>query len=159
MFDGMQPVAVEKKWNRFEIADILKDYHWMMNSIKLLRESMASAGERIVRTYDIESDMPKPKGGTSDPVFQETVRREKRWKKIHEYEDKVRAIQERMHLIKDEREAEVLHWILEGKSYRWIGIHMGLSPSHISRLKDNVINTLANSYGADGTNGTYLRKL
>jgi uncharacterized protein YerC len=155
VLDGLGQTVEHKKVNRFDIADILKDYHWMMNSIKLLRESMAAAGERIVRTYDIDSDMPKAQGGTSDPVFQEIVRREKRWKKIHEYEEKVMIVQERMHWIRDEREIEVLHWILEGKSYRWIAIHMGLSPSHIGRLKDNIINILAGSYGPDVTKGTH----
>nr|WP_228460336.1 hypothetical protein [Cytobacillus dafuensis] len=29
---------------------------------------------------------------------------------------------------------EVLHWLLEGKSYRWIGDHMGLSFSHTKRF-------------------------
>jgi uncharacterized protein YerC len=154
VLDGLGEIMDYQKVNRYEIADILKDYHWMMNSIKLLRESMTSAGERIVRTYDMDSDMPKAQGGTSDPVFQEIARREKRWKKIYEYEEKVMIIQQRMNLIKDEREAEVLHWILEGKSYRWIAIHMGLSPSHIGRLKDNVINILAGSYGPNVTKGT-----
>lgn len=139
MFDGMQQAIKYKKISRFEIADILKDYHWMMNSIKLLRESMMAAGERIVRTYDMDSDMPKAQGTTSDPVFQEIVRREKRWKNIIEYEEKVKIIQERMHLIKDERELEVLHLLLDGKSYSWIARHMGLSDRHIRRIKDSIV--------------------
>jgi hypothetical protein len=136
--------VVQKKVTQFDIATALKDYHWMMNSIKLLRDSMADAGERIVRTYDEDSDMPKAKGGTSDPVYQEYIRREKRWKKIYEYEEKVKIIQERIHLIRDERESEVLHWLLEGKSYRWIAIHMGLSDTHIRRLRDSIVEIMLN---------------
>jgi DNA-binding CsgD family transcriptional regulator len=134
-----------KTYNKYEISEILKDYHWMMNSITLLRESMEDAGERVVRTYDIDSDMPKAKGGTSDPVFQEYIRREKRWKKIREYEDKVQVIQQRMYFIKEEREFEVLHWLLEGKSFRWIADHMGLSHSHISRLRESIIEQLVDT--------------
>ncbi|WP_442852705.1 LuxR C-terminal-related transcriptional regulator [Bacillus sp. J33] len=45
-----------------------------------------------------------------------------------------------MHLISDDREIEVLHWLLEGKSNRWIAMHMGLSHSHIGRIKDSIRN-------------------
>jgi len=31
--------------NKKEIEQILKDYHWMINSIKILRDSMKDAGE------------------------------------------------------------------------------------------------------------------
>ncbi|MGE6261323.1 hypothetical protein ACQKCU_26235 [Heyndrickxia sporothermodurans] len=76
--------------------------------------------------YGIEATLPKPKGLTSDPVYKETIRREKRYSKIAQYEEKVQVIQERMNLIKDERENEVLYWLLEGKSYQWIGMNMGV---------------------------------
>ncbi|UQD52323.1 DNA-binding response regulator [Bacillus methanolicus] len=126
-----------------EIEQILKDYHWMINSIKILRDSMKDAGERLTAQYGDEAALPKPKGVTSDPIYREYLRREKRWKKIQEYEKKVKIIQERIHIIQDEREFEVLHWLLEGKSYRWIAMHMGLSHSHIRRLKDSIVEQLA----------------
>ncbi|MFL0361430.1 DNA-binding response regulator [Pseudobacillus sp. 179-B 2D1 NHS] len=129
--------------NEKEIESILKDYHWMMNSIRILRESLNDAGERVVRQYGPDSDMPKAKGRTSDPVYQEYLRREKRWKKVHEYERKIQLLQQRLHAIEDEREIEVLHWLLEGKSYRWIAMHMGLSHSHIRRLREKIIEQLA----------------
>jgi DNA-binding CsgD family transcriptional regulator len=132
----------ELKINRYMLASALNDYHWMMNSIKLLRDAMAGAGERVVRQYGPDSDMPKAQGGTSDPVYQEYLRREKRWSKIREYEDKVKLIQDRMYAIKDQRETEVLHWLLEGKSFRWIGLHMGLSHSHIGRIREEVMTKL-----------------
>jgi DNA-directed RNA polymerase specialized sigma subunit len=126
-----------------EIEQILKDYHWMINSIRIMRESMEEAGEGITAKYGIEASMPKGKGTTSDPIYREYLRREKRWKKIEQYEKKVKIIQERIHVIQDEREFEVLHWLLDGKSYRWIAMHMGLSHSHIRRLKDSIVEQLA----------------
>lgn len=129
---------------RQEIESILKDYHWMMNSIKLLRASMEDAGENLVKKYGDDSDMPKAKGGTSDPVYQEVKRREKRWGVVYKYEQKVQSIQIRMHLITIEREVEVLHWMLEGKSLRWIAIHMGLSHSHVQRIKNSIVDTFIN---------------
>lgn len=139
-----------------EIEAVLKDYHWMMNSIKLLRESMNDAGEKLTTMYGTEAAMPKAKGGShSDPVLQETVRRQKRWRKIAEYEQKIASIQERIPFVTDAREVEVLHWLLEGKSLRWIGRHMGLSPSHIWRLKDSIVDRLSESNETNGTNGAH----
>ncbi|MGG4042110.1 LuxR C-terminal-related transcriptional regulator [Bacillus smithii] len=130
--------------NKKEIEQILKDYHWMINSIKIMRKTLQEGGEeRITAQYGVESSLPKPKGTTSDPVYRELLRREKRWKKIEQYERKVKMIQDRIHVIQDEREFEVLHWLLDGKSYRWIAMHMGLSHSHIRRLKDSIVEKLA----------------
>ncbi|EIJ79128.1 YqaQ [Bacillus methanolicus PB1] len=139
-----------------EIEQILKDYHWMINSIRIMRESMEEAGEGITSKYGIEASMPKGKGTTSDPIYREYLRREKRWKKIEQYEKKVKIIQERIHVIQDEREFEVLHWLLEGKSYRWIGMHMGLSHSHIRRLKDSIVEQLTKNV-PDVPNDTILQ--
>lgn len=48
-------------------------------------------------------------------------------------------VQDKIHLITFDGEGEVLHWLLEGKSLRWIGMHMGFSDRHIGRIKDTVI--------------------
>ncbi|MGE6260886.1 helix-turn-helix transcriptional regulator [Heyndrickxia sporothermodurans] len=144
--------------NRKEIENILKDYHWMINSIKILRDSMKDAGEGLTAQYGIEATLPKPKGLTSDPVYKETIRREKRYSKIAQYEEKVQVIQDRMYLIKDERENEVLYWLLEGKSYRWIALHMGLSHSHIRRLRENIIEQLCDTDVPNVPNDTKLQK-
>jgi DNA-directed RNA polymerase specialized sigma subunit len=122
-----------------KIASILKDYHWMMNSIKILKESLADAGEGITAQYGEDAGYTKAQGTTSDPVYKEVLRREKRYRVIDNYKAKISLIQNRLHLIEDDREIEVLHWLLEGKSYRWIGKHMGLSFSHIKRIRDNIV--------------------
>lgn len=121
---------------RKEIEGILKDYHWMINSIKIMRKSLDWAREGLTAQYGLEAAL----------------------------EEKVKFIQERIHVINDEREAEVLHWLLEGKSYRWIGQHMGLSFSHIKRIRDSIIEQLVTNEtngtnDTNGTNGTYGTKL
>lgn len=129
----------------------------MMNSIKILRDSLKDAGEGLTAQYGDESAMPKAQGTTSDPIYKETVRREKRYIKIAQYEDKVKFIQDLIPAIDNDREGEVLHWLLEGKSYRWIGMHMGLSSSHIHRLRDSIVERMAHE--TNGTNGTNETKL
>ncbi|MCS0652015.1 LuxR C-terminal-related transcriptional regulator [Cytobacillus firmus] len=143
-----------------QIESILKDYHWMMNSIKVLRDSMKDAGEGLTAQYGDVAGMPKAQGTTNDPVYRESVRREKRFSVIHKYEAKISVIQDRMHLITDDREIEVLHWLLEGKSYRWIAMHMGLSHSHIGRIKDSIVKKMSEYVPnvPNGTNDTKLQK-
>ena len=145
--------------NRKEIENILKDYHWMINSIKELRKSIRSAGEGLTAQYGVEATLPKPQGVTGDPIYRELIRREKRHAVINKYKAKISVIQDRLHLIKDDRELEVLHWLLEGKSYRWIGMHMGLSFSHIKRIRDTIVDKLADeTNGTNGTKETELQK-
>lgn len=144
--------------NKKDIENILRDYHWLINSIKILRDSMSDAGEGLTAQYGVEATLPKQKGITSDPIYREVVRREKRKNKLDEYKEKVLVIQERMYVIEDDREIEVLHWLLEGKSYRWIGLHMGLSFSHIKRIRDSIVNKMA-THETNGTNGTKDTKL
>ncbi|MGY6209896.1 LuxR C-terminal-related transcriptional regulator [Cytobacillus firmus] len=141
-----------------QIESILKDYHWMMNSIKILRDSMKDAGEGLTGQYGDAAGMPKAQGTTSDPVYRECVRRERRYSVILKYQAKISVIQDRMHLITDDRENEVLHWLLEGKSYRWIAMHMGLSHTHIGRIKDSIVKKMS-EYVPSGTNGTNDTKL
>lgn len=124
--------------NKKEIEQILKDYHWMLNSIKIMREAMNEVSSKTAQ-YGIEASLPKPKGKTGDPVYMDVIRRSRYWKRIENYEQKVKAIQERIHLITDDREAEVLYWLLEGKSLRWIGSKLNLSHTSIRRIKERII--------------------
>lgn len=127
---------------REEIEDILRDYHWMIREITRLRGYLEDAGEGAVGQYGIESSMPKPKGGNTDPVYQETARRERKWKRLKKLENKVLFIQDRLYLILDEREKTILECMLDGMSYRAIAKHMGLSHSHIQRIKDSIVTNL-----------------
>lgn len=129
--------------SKAEIENILKNYHWMLNSIKIMRENMDELIGSQTAMYGINASLPKPQGQNSDPVYNDVVRRSKYWERIAKYEEKVKIIQERLHLITDDREIEVLNWILEGKGYSWIAKHMGLSEKHIRRIKDSICEKMA----------------
>ncbi len=126
-----------------EIEQLLKDYHWMINSVKVIREGMDDMSKGLTAQYGLEAAMPKASGNHSDPIYREFTRRERRWKKINDYERKIQTVQEHIHLVTEDREMEVLHWLLEGKSLRWIGRHMELSDRHIGRMKDSVIQKMS----------------
>lgn len=126
-----------------EMEQLVKDYHWMINSVKVIREGMNEVGEGMTARYGLEAAMPKAGGGRpGDPIHREFNRREKRLKKVYEYERKIQLVQELLPLVTEDRETEVLHWLLEGKSLRWIGRHMQLSDRHIGRIKDAAIDNM-----------------
>lgn len=126
-----------------EIEKALKDYHWMMNTVKIMRDSLQGAGEGLTAQYGEESIMPKAKGVTGDVVLNEVVRRSKHWQRIEEYEEKIQLIQKNIYVIKDSREVEILHWLLEGKGHSWISRHMGLSHTHIKRLSESIVSKIS----------------
>lgn len=145
-----------KTLSKKEVEDMLKNYAWMINSIKIMRQSLDDTGESITAQYGIESSMPKGKGTTSDPIYRECLRREKRYNKIKKFEKKISDFQSLFYKITDERESEIFYWLLDGKSYRWIARHMGLSHSHIQKLRERIIEQLANTNDTKCTNDTKL---
>lgn len=125
--------------NKPEIENALKDYNWMINEIKRQRQLMGYNGGNLVAQSGIESVMPKAQGGTGDPVALEVIRRDKKSKWCEKLECKVLFVQKRIHLITDEREKAVLECMLDGLSMVAITNHMGLSRTHIYRIKNNVV--------------------
>lgn len=128
--------------NKWQVENLLRDYHWKVESVKIMRETMNEINISMTAQYGLQAAMPKAIGDPSDPILKEVERRDRRWKKIHDYERDIQFIQFRLAQVMDDRETEVLHWLLEGKSMRWIGLHMGLSHTHIQRIKDSVIKNL-----------------
>lgn len=128
--------------NEKEIEQTLRDYNWMINEIKRQRELLSHIGGNVVAQGGIESSMPKAQGETSDPVAQEVIRRDKNSKWLNKLEDKVLFVQKRIHVITDEREKVVLECLLDGFSMKAISKHIGLSRTHIYRLKDSIIDKM-----------------
>lgn len=129
--------------NKWQIESLLKDYHWKLHSVRIMRESVGEVNSNLTAQYGLEAAMPKAKSNPSDPILKEVERRDKRWKKVSAYERDIQFVQARISLVTDERESEVLHWLLEGKSMRWIGLHMGLSDKHIGRIKDRIVSHMS----------------
>jgi DNA-directed RNA polymerase specialized sigma subunit len=129
--------------NRNEISETLRDYNWIINEIKRQRKLLEDAGENLTAQYGIEAAMPKAKGLTGDPIYQEVVRREKKSRWIEKLEKKILFIQSRVDRITDERERAVLECILDGMSMKAISRHMGLSTRHIQRIKNSIVEQMS----------------
>lgn len=134
------------KVTKKEVEYALKNYHWMIKRLEIVYDIMSDDETYLVKAtsrYGIEANLPKQQGTTSNPVLFEIIRRDTIYDRVRGFEKKVRMIQERIHLVTDEREKEVLHLILDGKSYSWIARHMGLSERQIRRIKDSIVTQMS----------------
>ncbi|WP_342441762.1 LuxR C-terminal-related transcriptional regulator [Lysinibacillus sp. FSL K6-0075] len=119
------------------LDSMITDYHWMVNAIKEMRAEMVIGAKTV--QYGIEATLPKAAGGVGDPIMQEAIRRSKNIKRVAEYEKKLLEVQKLLDNVSGDREVQVLNWMLDGKSQRWIGQHMALSATSIKRIKDNIV--------------------
>lgn len=122
------------------LDSMITDYHWMVNAIKEMRAEMVIGAKTA--QYGIEATLPKAVGGVGDPIMQEAIRRSKNIKRVAEYEKKLLEVQKLIERVNGDREVQVLNWMLDGKSQRWIGQHMALSATSIKRIKVNIINQM-----------------
>lgn len=116
---------------------MITDYHWMVNAIKEMRTEMV-VGAKTAQ-YGIEATLPKAAGGVGDPIMQEAIRRSKNIKRVAEYEKKLLEVQRLLDRVTGDREVQVLNWMLDGKSQRWIASNMGLSHTHVRNIKENIV--------------------
>ncbi|MEY9979707.1 LuxR C-terminal-related transcriptional regulator [Lysinibacillus sp. RC79] len=119
------------------LDSMITDYHWMVNAIKEMRTEMVIGAKTA--QYGVEATLPKAAGGVGDPIMQEAIRRSKNIKRVAEYEKKLLEVQKLLDNVTGDREVQVLNWMLDGKSQRWIGQHMALSATSIKRIKDNIV--------------------
>jgi len=113
------------------------EYHRMVNAIKEMREEMV-IGAKTAQN-GIEATLPKAVGGVGDPIMQEAIRRSKNIKRVAEYEKRLLEVQNLVDKVSGDREVQVLNWMLDGRSKRWIGQIMGLSHTHIQNIKDSIV--------------------
>lgn len=127
--------------NKFTLDQWIKDYRWMINTVEELQNELPVKGVKTAQ-YGIEATLPKASGGTSDVVFTEVTRRSNHLRRINEYIYKIAEVQRRIDKVTEPREVEVLYWLLEGKSLRWIGNHMALSHVTISNIKESIVDNM-----------------
>ena len=119
------------------LDSMITDHHWMVNAIKEMRSEMVIGAKTA--QYGIEATLPKAAGGVGDPIMQEAIRRSKNIKRVVEYEKKHLEVQNLIERVAGDREVQVLNWMLDGKSQRWIGQHMALSATSIRRIKNSIV--------------------
>ncbi|QCR33140.1 LuxR C-terminal-related transcriptional regulator [Lysinibacillus sp. SGAir0095] len=131
----------EQSINKHTLDQWIKDYRWMINTVEEIRNELPIKGAKTAQ-YGIEATMPKASGGTSDVVFSEMTRRSNHMRKINDYIIKIAEVQRRAKKITDSKETEVLFWILEGKSLRWIGSTLNMSHTSVQRVRDRILDKM-----------------
>ncbi len=109
----------------------------MVNAIKEMRSEMVIGAKAA--QYGIEAALPRAAGGVGDPIMQEAIRRSKNIKRVAEYEKRLLEVQILIERVAGDREVQVLNWMLDGKSQRWIGQQMVLAATSTKRIKDNIV--------------------
>jgi len=130
---------------REEIHNMIRDYYWIINEIKLLKSELNDTDASVTTQYGTESVMPKAKGSKPDTMTFEIIRRDKQSKRVEQLESKVKFIQDNMHKITDERQRVILDHLLDGMSITKLAHHMGVSRKKIYQIKDEIIDLMVSS--------------
>ncbi|MEQ6853275.1 LuxR C-terminal-related transcriptional regulator [Lysinibacillus capsici] len=128
-----------------DLLQWIENYRWMVETTEEARQPVSKIDDNSyigARTamYGIEATLPKASGETSDPVYTEVQRRVYSLNyRIKEYEQKIAEMQQRISLVRGDREIEILHRLLDGESMRVVGKHMKLSSTTVIRKRDNIV--------------------
>lgn len=125
--------------NRNDIEQALRDYHWMPKEVDRIQSTLNEVDTSVTAAYGVEASLPKPKGQTSDKVGNEVVRRDKQHRYLVKIKNKMRAVEQMIDHIEDDRDKAVLFCLLDGMSQTQISLHLGLSESRVSKIKNNLV--------------------
>ncbi|WGT37323.1 hypothetical protein QH639_15920 [Lysinibacillus sp. 1 U-2021] len=90
--------------NKEQLKQAIKDYRWMMDTLEIHRNAVKGMGDLGIKSataqYGEEAGTPKGQGSTSDPVFNDVIRREiYSTRIILDYKRKISEIQKRIDYI------------------------------------------------------------
>jgi DNA-directed RNA polymerase specialized sigma24 family protein len=129
--------------NKHQIYKILKDYHWKVKEIKRIDDHLEDTDFKGVAQYGTEAAMPTGQGIVSKALENEILRRSKKSERLMEYIKEVNYINQRLHLVSDDKQKVILDCMLDGMSITAISKHMGFSRSHVHKIQDAIVNSLA----------------
>ena len=112
----------QTKLNRYQLDRAIKRYHDnMCKYIRMKDELNSLIAAASTAKYGIEAIMPKAVGDTSDPVYAHIQMRALRVSRVNKIKDELVMMQNLTRKVTGDNEQEVLFWLLEGMSFRWIG--------------------------------------
>ncbi|WP_409276383.1 DNA-binding response regulator (plasmid) [Neobacillus sp. SCS-31] len=120
------PVA-EKKINKYQIYNILKNYHWMNKEVKRIEEELYQLNNTNI-TETAEGKM--------------RIRDTKRTRLL-EYLEMINFIDKRAPVIVGIKESAILDCLLDGMSVTAVARHFGMSRAQAHRIRDDIVDKLA----------------
>lgn len=129
--------------NRYQLDKAIKKYHGnMCKYIRMNDELNLLKVAASTTQYGIEAMMPKAVGCISDPVYAHLQIRAKREVRIKKIKAELLLVQGLINKIKGDIELEVLYWLLEGMSFRFIGEELNISHTSVQRARERIINMM-----------------
>lgn len=132
--------ATKPKYNKHEIYEILQGYHWIKKEVNRIRLELNKIDSVGVASY---SDEPKGGNAISNPVAAEVNRREKKYKRLDSYLDKMNFIDQRTGNVTNEKHKAALDCMLDGMSMSAIAIHMNISRRTVHHIRDEIVKKLS----------------
>ncbi|MEC0570728.1 sigma factor-like helix-turn-helix DNA-binding protein [Bacillus spizizenii] len=133
--------------NGKDIENLINSYHWMVKEVQRLQRVLYGSTIPMknwgVAQYGLEAAMPKGSPGKSQAELRQMDLREERlFKRLKYYEERVYAVELGTEKIKGEQHKVIYDCMMEGMSYRAIGLHLGISRETVRKMKDEFISQL-----------------
>ena len=122
-----------------EIEQMIKDYHWMTNIIETNVFNYESTG---VAQYGIESSMPRS-SGNGDKVFVRVLKNDTQGQKYQKLIQKVQFVDEKEHIIENEKDYYILQLLKRGKNFKQIAVFMECSHVNIYHRLQKITKMMA----------------
>ncbi|MGG1660830.1 hypothetical protein [Brevibacillus sp. NRS-1366] len=123
--------------------DEIRDYNYMQIEVARIQRYLREAGEGIVGQYGLEAAMPKGKGVNGDKTHAEVVRRERKWKRLQNLQDKIERINKAVETIPGEQERLIVEALLDGDKNNLIAKEIGVSRQRYYEIKRSAVMKMA----------------
>ena len=123
--------------------DEIRDYNYMQIEIVRIQRYLREAGEGMVGQYGLEAAMPKGKGINGDKTHAEVARRERKWKRLQNLQDKIERINQAVETIPGEQERLIVEALLDGDKNNLIAKEIGVSRQRYYEIKRSAVMKMA----------------
>lgn len=128
--------------------DEIRDYNYMLIEVDRIQRYLREAGEGMVGQYGIEAALPKGKGVTGDKTHAEVARRERKWKRLQNLQEKIERINRAVETIPGEQERLIVEALLDGDKNNLIAKEIGVSRQRYYEIKRSAVLKMARAmYG------------
>lgn len=121
----------------------IRDYNYMQIEIVRIQRFLREAGEGMVAQYGLDAGMPKGKGSNGDKTHAEVVRRERKWKRLQNLQDKIERINKAVETIPGEQERLIVEALLDGDKNNLIAKEIGVSRQRYYEIKRSAVMKMA----------------
>lgn len=121
----------------------IRDYNYMQIEIVRIQRFLREAGEGMVAQYGLDAGMPKGKGFTGDKTQAEVARRERKWKRLQNLQDKIERINNAVEQIPGEQERLIVEALLDGDKNNLIAKEIGVSRQRYYEIKRSAVMKMA----------------